>query len=109
MTVQDCSVEEKLAAVERLIVDLRWARNDPALPEHKTLAALKAIALDLRGQHAGAPRRTLDALTFQINSAARSKARVGHVEIGHLQAVAECLTAHWSVVRQALERFEAAQ
>lgn len=88
---------DKLQAVERLIEDLRWARNDPSAPEHLTWLALKAIASDLRasGQDAGADThdrlRTLIDLT--LGSGYRS---------GHCRALAGEVIALWPVVSRAL-------
>jgi hypothetical protein len=100
------SAADKRKAVENLIEDLRWARNDPALPENWTLGALKALALDLRAAEEGASNRVLDALSFHVNAAMKAKAQLGYVGGGHYEAVANELLAHWPVVRRALEKME---
>jgi hypothetical protein len=97
------TVEDQIGAVERLIEDLRWARNDPTVPEHRTYTILKSLATDLRARLDGASNRTLDALAFQVESATKAKARIGYVEVGHHQAVSECVMANWPVIKRALE------
>lgn len=98
------SDDDKLAAVERLIEDFRWARKDPAVPEHATYLALKAIATDLRAPKVEAKGRALQSLGFQVDAARAFKARIGYVEVGHMQAMAEALMAHWPAVKKALSR-----
>jgi hypothetical protein len=99
--------EQKLKALETIIEDEREVaralghRND----DEETLI-LKAICADIRSKSPAAINKTLDALAFQVNSATNSKARIGHVDVGHLQAVAECVIAHWEVIRLALENIK---
>lgn len=98
--------EEKLAVVERMIEAHRWARSAPGTKEQETWLALRAIASDVRATLPTAPGRTLQALSFQVDSARRSRARIGYLDVSHQQAVAEALLAHWLVVRRALELIE---
>ena len=98
---------DKMKAVDLIIRDLRWAANDSALPENWTLGALKALYADLHAATPTASNRVLDALDFQINSAMKSKARLGYIDAGHHQAVSECALAHWPAIRHALKSSEA--
>ena len=100
------SDQDKLAAIEEMIASLRWAKNDEALPEHRLLMILKEIDRDVRARDPATTSRTLQTLAFHVDAATRAKARVGYLDAGHAQAVAEALMAHWSTVRRALERPE---
>ena len=91
---------EKIYVVESIIEDLKArAPFDTRLPE------LKKLATFLRAQRPSSVPKVLEALEFQVCSALRSKARLGYIEVGHWQAIAEGLLAHWPVVRKALEKF----
>jgi hypothetical protein len=100
------TTRQKLAAVERLLGDLRWARGSQA-PEAETYDALLAIAVDLR---AGAPKeagRVLAAMTDQVQRARRGKSRLGFYDVGHMQTLTEALCGRWwPTVERALQRFE---
>ena len=98
------STQDKIAAVERLIDDLRWSRNDPAVPEHATYQALKEIARDLRGRLPEAPGKALLALQRRLADAAASKTVLGF-EQRALMGIGEEVIGRWPTVRQALERF----
>lgn len=101
------TTDQKIAAVDRLLYDLRWARGRTDVVEGETHAALVAISAEL---HAGQPEsigRTLAAMTDQIDRARQGKARHGQFEIGHCQTITEGLCGRWwPVVAQALRRFE---
>ena len=91
--------EQKIEALERAIIGERQAtgvRNE----------VLAAVAADLRAATAERVSGTLRSLQFQVDSARRSKARLGYMDVGHQQAMAEALLAHWPAVRAALKRFE---
>lgn len=96
----DIGAEEKILLVERLIQDK--ARSTPGTPEHRRHEVLKSIAADLRTQLQKTNHVALQALSFQVTSARRQKARIGYLEVGHQQALAEAVLAHWPAVRQAL-------
>lgn len=100
------TVEEKIDVVETLIEEYRWARNVETAPEHRIYGALKEIATDLRAATPAARSKVVDALRFQVDSAKRGKARIGYMEIGHMQALAEAVLAHWAVIKLALETKE---
>lgn len=95
---------EKLAAVERLIEEFRWARNDPLNAEHATFITLKAIAADLRAQEPEAKSTALRELERRIEAVNNAKAH-GYIG-GAMIGVGEELIGRWPVVRLALERFE---
>lgn len=90
------STADKLQVVERIIVETR--SSDEA-------AVLKEIAADLRASQSG-KNRVANALAYHIDAALRTKARTGYIEVGHYQAIATGLIAHWPVVRRALEELK---
>ena len=101
MTRRMFTDEEKLEVLEDILDETRtsgtWSCDEDEAD------VLKSICAEIR---AGSkpPSQTLEALSFQVNAATRTKARIGYVEVGQFQAVAEGLIAHWPVVRLALER-----
>lgn len=95
---------ERLAEVEALILDFRWARNSPQVPEHATYCVLKLIAADLRGRFPGTASAVLRALEAKIVRADAAKTSLGY-DAGHLRAIAETLIGRWPVVRLALAKF----
>jgi len=101
------TTQEKLAAVERLLDDLRWARGKRDTTEAQTYEALAAIATDLR---AGTPKeagRVLAAFTDQVQRARRGKVRLGFYDVGNAQTICEAVCGRWfPTIRKALEQFE---
>src|SRR5258708_7672517 len=69
---------EKLAVVEHLIEDFRWARKDPAVPEHHTHAVLCAIAVDLRARLPDSAGEDLAALERRLDAVTASKTALGY-------------------------------
>jgi len=102
------SLDDKLQAIETLIVDLRWARSDPLVPEFKTYWVLKALADDVRGRQLAVKIDTLVNLQKALDAVYASKTRLGY-DIGKLQNLAERLIGRWPTVRQALEYFANAE
>ena len=100
------SLDDKLATIEVLIVDFRWARDDPLVPEFCTYWTLKALADDVRGRQRHARFKVIEDLQGAIDAANASKTRAGFTH-GHLRSVAERLMGAWSTVLQALEHFAA--
>lgn len=94
--------DEKLGAVEAAIEELRWARNEPDIPEHRRLAALKSIAEDLRATKPEASSKALNVVEQHINAAKRKKERFGYLEVGSYRSVCEAVLAHWAAIRRAL-------
>jgi len=100
------SLDDKLQAVEMLIVDLRWARSDPLVPEFKTYWVLKAIADDVRGRKLAVKINTLVDLQNTLDAVYASKTALGY-DNGKLRNLAERFIGCWPTVRQALEHFTA--
>ena len=96
---------ELLVEVEALIEDLRWARGDPAVPEHRKWLALKQMARDIRARSTP-PTRAVDAVIFQVQSGMKARTRLGFIDPGHHQAISEAVIAHWPTIRLALERLQ---
>jgi hypothetical protein len=100
------TTRQKLAAVERLLDDLRWARGKRA-PESETYDALLSIAVDLRAETPAEAGRVLKALTDQIDRARRGKARLGFYDAGNAMTICEAVCGRWfPTIRKALEQFE---
>lgn len=97
MTIHTISVEDQIAAIDRLLVDHRG---------HPRNEALKAIASDLRAR---LDRRqataALTELQKRIQNVKASKASLGYSQ-GTLIALGQELVGRWPVVQLALERFE---
>jgi hypothetical protein len=91
-----------LEDVERVIEDVRWARNEPGAPEHRVYHGLRAIAAELRARQPAAPGEALRALEARIEHVRRSKTRLGY-DGRKLVALAEELVGRWPTVRLALE------
>ena len=98
------SLDDKLQAVERLIVDLRWARGDPLVPEFKTYWVLKAIADDVRARQQSARYDALEDLRDAVRAVHASKTGLGY-ELGKLRNLAERFLGKWPIVEQAMESF----
>lgn len=100
---------QKLAVVEGLIEDFRWARPEDAkvdYPEdHETYHALKEIASDIRAaaEHASCP--VLRDLSVAIGGAHASKTKFGYAT-GSLVAIGQYVIGRWPVIRRALERVD---
>lgn len=103
------TVEQKLAAVEHWIEMLRPFRSQPGTSEHQTRELLKAIAVDLRTQLAGAGPTAMVSLEHRIDLARRQKARLGYYEIGTLQGIGEEVIGRWPVLQRALAAMGKAQ
>jgi hypothetical protein len=96
---------EKLEVVEMILDRTRSAHPGGKIipPQGVEVEILKSICVDLRMRSAAPSNKVLDALAFQINSAMKARVRLGYVEVGHYQAIAEALILHWPTVRVALE------
>ena len=100
------STAQKLAAVERLLDDLRWSRGSQA-PEAETYDALLAIAGDLRAGTPAEMGRVLRAMTDQINRARKGKSRLSFYDVGHMQTLTEAICGRWwPVIENALRQYE---
>jgi hypothetical protein len=94
---------DKLAVIQRLIEDFRWARSDPAVPEHKTYKLLKLIAVDMQAARRGSGGRVLSALK---NRRQRIKSRPGADGAPDVTQLGQEVLAHWPVIERALQDFE---
>lgn len=102
-------MNDKIAAIEKAISELRYARNDPTCPEHAAYNLLVERAAELRAQTPKETNRVLLAMADQINRARRFRAQHGYYDGGHAQTITEALCGRWwPVVQQALERSDAA-
>jgi len=105
-TVAGFSLDDKLACVEAVIEGYRDAARRPTSdPSIKVLyETLKAIALDIRAARAATGQdggHIFAVLKGQVERARRSKAQLGYLEIGHQQALANAMIAHWTVISEA--------
>jgi hypothetical protein len=98
------SLDDKISAIELLIEDLRWARGEDGVPEHRTYWALKAVAEDLRARQRHTRVKAMDDLETALRAANASKSSNGY-EMAKLRFVAETFIGHAAVVRQAMEQF----
>jgi hypothetical protein len=102
MTDRLYTVDEKIAELEGLIVDFRWARSEDAVPENRTYRILKQIVKELRSTQTAKPNAALAELTEAISAARESKGKLGY-PIEALQALAWAVIEHWGAIRAALE------
>lgn len=98
------SDQEKLETLERVLDQSRYHEATRELFSREDRLILKAICADIKARDPAIGNRVLDAISFQVNSAALAKARLGYLDVGHHQALAEALLAHWPAVRVALEK-----
>lgn len=104
------SPAEQLAAVERTLDDMRWAREKPDTLEHQTYHAMKALAVRLRGETPKEAGKVLRQMADRVGRARADKEQFGGVlSGGPALAISEALIGRWwAVVKPALERYEAA-
>lgn len=91
--------QAKIALLETLIERHRDQRGNP----DSGYWILKALAADARARTPASTSKALSALSFQVETLARQRMRIGYAEVGHMQAVAEAVMAHWPAIRRALE------
>lgn len=99
------SVQEQIETVEALIEAFRQTARAPA--DDRRLAALKAIATDLRGRLGAAPSVALHELERRMVAVRRNPRGSGSGRVNAQIGVAEELVCRWPTVKQALERFGA--
>lgn len=98
---------DKIAAVDRLLDDFRWAREQPQEPEHATFHALVAIAADLRAQTPKESSKVLRAMSHQVDVIKRTKAQIGYIDHGQMENLTNAVTGRWwPTIRAALENHE---
>lgn len=104
MSVRTVSIEEKIKAVEDILVGLR--RGGAAKVAIESGDALKEIAKDLRARLPGRQSEVAAALERRLEAVEKSKHPHGY-GTGAMIGVAQEIIRHWPVIRQALEREEA--
>lgn len=95
------AMQEKLAAVEQLIVELRALRNDKQHPMHWTLGALKEIARDLRAAEPAATTSAILELERRVMAIKKNGSTTDR-----LNQLAHEFMARWPVIRRALLAIE---
>lgn len=100
------TLSEKIAVVDHLIEDFRWARSRPDVPEHGTYNTLKALADDLRGRFHTAPSVALIEIERRMTAVKNRPVGSGADRVNAQIGVAEELTCRWPTVRQALENMQ---
>ena len=93
---------EKLAVLERVIAGARSCNPAVFVVKPGDIDALKAICSDIRARSPAAANKALEAIGFQVDSAIKCKRHLGYIEVGHAQALADRVLAHWVVLRLAL-------
>jgi|HubBroStandDraft_6_1064221.scaffolds.fasta_scaffold811352_1 hypothetical protein len=97
------STQDRIAAIERALDGIRYARGDATCPEHAAYNLLKSYAADLRAQTPTEINRVLLGMTDQINRAKTHRAKFGYYDAGHAQTLAEGLCGRWwKVINHAL-------
>lgn len=106
MSSKDFFVDEKLAAIEEIIVSerSRARANGTSARGAARYEALKAIAADLRGRQKHARSHTLGEITRRIASVKASKTSLGYSS-GQMEALANTIISKWPTISQALEQF----
>ncbi len=100
------NTDEKIAAIEEMIVAMRWARQYPGHPEHKQLEALKEVAAELRARKPelhGSTRHEIGAL---VALAVRQPEADGRYRDSYLVGIGQRVIGRWRVIEFALERCE---
>lgn len=100
MSLHLMSIDEKIEAVERVILLLRATNSQPP----GTLENLKAVAADLRARQELPTSNALGELERALFRVKQSKTGLGYDE-GKLIAVANTVISKWPMIRQALEQF----
>ena len=95
------SASEKLAEIEGLIEDFRWARS-LAVRENQTYRILKQIAKELRAAQGLVPNEALASLMLTVDAAKRAKTTRG-IPISELEMVAWSTIENWPAIKLALE------
>lgn len=98
MTAHTFTTQEKIAEIERLIMEAK---------RHAGAASpvLAAIAQDLRARANGYPNVALTDVERRVNAVVRSKTITGYSP-AKLHELGEGVVVHWPAVKQALEQFQ---
>lgn len=98
------TLNEKIAVLDRLIEEFRWARPQPQTEEFQTYETLKEIARDLRARIDGMPSLVEHELEKRITSVKSSKTSMGYPTT-RMVGLAQELIGRWPTVKQALAKF----
>lgn len=98
--IHTCTLEEKIAEVERLIVEER------RLTGRAGSEVLRAIAADLRARLDFRPSVALVDIERRVAAVAHSKSSTGY-DPAKLHVLGEGTAVYWPIIKQALERFGA--
>lgn len=98
MTAHTFTTQEKLAEIERLIIEAKRHTGT-------TSPVLAAIAQDLRARANGYPTVALTDVERRVNAVVRSKTMTGYSP-AKLHELGEGVVVHWPAVKQALEQFQ---
>lgn len=100
------TLAEKIAVLDNLIEEFRWARSKPEIPEHVTYSTLKAISADMRARLGSAPSVAEHEIGRRITAVRQAKTINGNLT-GAIMALGQEVHARWPLVQQALNRFGA--
>lgn len=98
MSAHTFTTQEKLAEIERLIIEGKRHTGT-------TSPVLAAIAQDIRARANGYPNVALTDVERRVNAVIRSKTMTGYSP-AKLHELGEGVVVHWPLVKQALEKFE---
>lgn len=98
------TLEQKLALVERLIVDSREEARSGSADAVETNSILKDLATEFRARLELPRNQALGAMERALYQVVRSKTSLGYDE-GKMIAVANVVLHKWPTIRQALEQY----
>lgn len=104
MALRMHTLEEKLAVIDRLIVETRDEARSGSVEGADIHSILKDIATELRARLELPRSQTLGAMERALFQVVRSKTSLGYDET-KLVAVANVVIHKWPTIRQALERY----
>lgn len=105
MTLRVLSLDDKIAAIDRVINLVRKWERPPGSSEQAQYEALKALAADLRGRQQLPRSQTLGELTRLM---ARMKAAPREDQAfarNYSTAIVNLVVGRWATISQALEQF----
>jgi hypothetical protein len=101
---QKFSAEQKLDVLAGVIGRLCGTGDRTAVPTVDQIAVLRSIEVEIRSQSDRQIGKVLEAMTFQVEMARRSKARLGFIEHGNMQTLAEGICgAWWTTIKHCLQ------
>lgn len=100
MTMQIVTLQEKIDAIEAIVVDLRKG----GMRKTRASEIMKAIASDLNARAEFPRGHALGTIRRQLVKLKESKTPLGY-EATSMIALANIVIHHWSTIEQALEQF----